>query len=212
MAFKIRQRGFTIVELMIAISVFSVAVVLITLGVMVISRQYQQSSTRIKLETANREIHQIITQAVQFTGGTPIYNDSLADWDAFCVGTQRFTFAKQPNAYDAPAYDALKAGLYLDTVPENTCPNPDVAGTLIGGGAGTATIADRDNLLPPGAKVVFFNYDNDSNQFSTKFVSSSSDLINLGTPDLISCINVIAGKEFCAVVQLTSSAIRRVNN
>lgn len=213
MAFNKRQKGFTIVELMIAISVFSVAVLLITMGVMVISRQYQQSATKTKLEASNREIHQTITQAVQFTGGTPIPNTSDASWDAFCVGTQRFVYGKQLANYDSTTYGSLKAGLYVDTVVEGTCPNPDLAGTLIGGGAGILAIVDRDNLLPPGSKVIMFKYDTLSNMFSTKFVSSDADLLTLpGTADAITCNAAVAGKEFCAVVQLQSSAIRRVNN
>jgi prepilin-type N-terminal cleavage/methylation domain-containing protein len=216
MAFKRNQKGFTIVELMIAISVFSIAVLLVTMGVLVISRQYQQGTTRTKLESANREIHQNISQAVQYSGANT-QASTETDWNAFCAGTQRFVYGKvivAPGTYDAAYYkNTLKAGLYADTVQNDTCPLPSVNGTPIGGAVGSGpNLLDRDNLLPDGAKVVTFSYDTTSKMLTTKFVLSDFDLLNLGTADEINCKTGVAGKEFCAVVQLQSSAIRRINN
>lgn len=213
MASKSSQKGFTIVELMIAISVFAVAVILITMGVLVISRQYQQSSTRTKLESANREIHQTIGQAVQFSGANAKTNTTDTDWNVFCAGTQRFVFGKTRASYTAVEYTALKAGLYADTVVNDTCPAATTNGTPIGGVVGSGpSLLDRDNLLPDGAKVVTLTYDAPSKMFTTKFILSDADLINLGAADAITCKSGVAGKEFCAVVQLQSSAIRRINN
>ena len=203
MAYRSQQKGFTIVELMIAISVFAVAITLITMGVLVISRQYQQGSTRTKLEAANREIHQTITQAVQFAGATPKTSNETY-WKAFCAGTQRFVFANTLSTYDGTEYNNLKPGLYLDSVVNDTCPAPSV------NGVDGIALLDRNNLLPSGAKVVKFEYS--SNLFSTKFVTSDADLLNLGAVDAINCKANVAGKEFCAVVQLQSSATRRINN
>ena len=202
MAYKNRQKGFTIIELMIAISVFAAAVVLITMGVLLISRQYQQGSTRTKLESANREVHQTFTQAVQFANGTYQTNSVVyAGYTASCIGTKRFIYGSQPTLpYDESKYNSLNPGLYIDSVDNKTCPN-------------TSNPKAGTNLLPPGAKVVQFDFDDVQKKFTTKFVSSPGDLLDYGTlPEYnIKCNSGIAGREFCAVVQLTSSAIQRVS-
>ncbi len=210
MAYK-NQHGFTIVELMIATGVFSAAVLFITMGVIFIGRQFQQASTRVKLEDASREIHQQVGQSVQFSAGNPVNSSASGGWVSTCIGAQRYTYAAtaaQSNpTYTASDFDGLKRGLYVDTITPTigTCSilaNPD-------------STASASNLLPASTTVVKFYYDTGTNTLSTKFISSDSDLLNLSgtaiSSDSMQCKGGVTGKEFCAVVQLNSTATRRVN-
>jgi prepilin-type N-terminal cleavage/methylation domain-containing protein len=209
MAFNQRgpQKGFTIIELMIAISVFSVAIILITMGVLVISRQYQQASNRVKLESASREIHQQIAQSIQFSVENVLVSAASGGWRSLCTGSQRYTYGSPLASYTTTSYNSLKSGLYSDQGAIGVCTVPT---------GGDAAITALPNLLPSDAKVLEFTYSGTSNTLKSRFVSSSTDLLSVtaaATPvDSIVCKSAAVGREYCAVVQLTSSAARRVTN
>jgi prepilin-type N-terminal cleavage/methylation domain-containing protein len=202
MVFKrTNQHGFTIVELMIAISVFAVAMILVTAGVIVIGRQYQQGTNRVKLESATREVHQNVTDAIKFAGEEilPPPADS-AGWRSVCVGDQQYIYAATPDPVSQAVYNGLNRGLFVQTKPAGACVT-------------SAPGASAKNLLPEDAVVLKFSVG--GNQVSTVFAAADGDLLNLTspqTPDDVVCRANIAGKEFCAVVKLDSTALRRVNN
>lgn len=197
MVFK-KSQGFTIVELMIAMTTFTVAVTLITTGVIFIGRQYKQAVTRVDLESASREIHQQVAQSIQFSGADAQTITPPGDYSATCIGDKQYIYGTSQADYDAATYDALNSGLYYKDIPEGSCPGIDTTNLGI-------------NLLPDGAKVVAFDYN--SFVFSTVFVYSDSDLINVGstpTADQIACKGGVSGREYCAVVKLDSSVARKV--
>lgn len=211
MAFKLgRQKGFTIIELMIAMSIFAVAMTIITTGVIFIGRQYKQAVSRVKLEDSSREIHQQIAQSIQFAGTEPTADTSNGTWVAWCVGDKKYTFAKQSYAvsptYTATEYTALSKGLYMETV------TPGVPCAF----SSPTTNPLAVNLLPKEGVVMLFWYDIAQKKLTTKFAMGEEDLLGLtstATPvDTIFCKTNINGKEYCAVVQLSSTAIRRVTN
>jgi prepilin-type N-terminal cleavage/methylation domain-containing protein len=200
MVFKrTNQRGFTIVELMIAISVFAVAMILVTAGVIVIGRQYQQGTNRVKLESATREVHQNVTDAIKFAGEEIENPPDIGSWRSTCIGNQQYVYAATPDPLSQAAYNGLNRGLFVQTKPTGPCT------TVLSG--------DSKNLLPENAVVLKFSVGGD--QVSTVFAAADGDLLNLTspqTPDDVVCRANIAGKEFCAVVKLDSTALRRVNN
>jgi prepilin-type N-terminal cleavage/methylation domain-containing protein len=63
-----KQKGFTVVELMITIAIFGIVLLLFTFGALQISRNYQQANTKIQLATTTRLIHSDFTQELQFSG------------------------------------------------------------------------------------------------------------------------------------------------
>lgn len=206
MVYSKKQTGFTIVELMIAISVFAVAMMLVMGGVLMIGRQYQQGVTRTKLESASREIHQNIANSIQFASGEVKFaNDD--SWRSLCVGNQRYTYAFTLDTYDTEAnIDGLKSGLYIDNdIVPGSCSVPN----------NTGNPENLNNLLPNDSKVLKLSFSND-NTISTVFIRSDSDLLDIpdtvNNVDNIRCKGAVTGKEYCAVVQFNSTAIRRTNN
>jgi prepilin-type N-terminal cleavage/methylation domain-containing protein len=61
--------GFTIIELLIALSVFAVVMILITTGVLKFSRQYYEGVIQGKTQDTARAIIDDITRSIQFSGG-----------------------------------------------------------------------------------------------------------------------------------------------
>jgi prepilin-type N-terminal cleavage/methylation domain-containing protein len=97
--------GFTIIELLIATSVFSVILLLCSFGLIQIGRIYYKGITGAKTQEVARNIVEDISQAIQFSGGQilPTHYDRNGDGthDAppsdpdgayLCVGTRRYSY------------------------------------------------------------------------------------------------------------------------
>lgn len=215
MAYSTRrsQKGFTIVELMIAVSVFAVAMVMVMGGVIFISKQYRQATTRVALEEASRNVHQQVTQAMQFNGAGTAVDAAVGDYWATCIGHEMYIYGQNFSGVTIDAsniaglYNNQKEGLYVGGIPAGGCSNAP---------ADFATNGSFHNLLPPGVKVVEFKITGaDHTGFSTVFVKAPSsdggDLLEVdAVTNEIRCDVSLAGKEFCSVVKLNSRAVGRI--
>ena len=207
---KPKQQGFTIVELMIATGVFATIVMVITVGIIFIGRQFQQTSTRVKLENATREIHQQVEQSIAFSSVDSVNSSANSGWISTCIGNKRYTYAETATgtpSYTTASYTSAKPGLYVDdiSVTPGSCTvlsNPD------------SSASGASNMLPSGSKVLYFNVN--SGTITTKLAYADADLLTLtSTPQsysAVECKALVTGKEYCSVVQLSSSTSKRITN
>jgi len=191
------QKGFTILELMIAISVFTVAIVLMTIGIIAIGRYYQQGATKAKLLTASREIQSEFTQAIQYSGisvdpqeqsGFQV-DGSGTDYSYSCLGNIRFRWQLDvPNNF------------FVDNISNSSCEDNKSA---------DFTISDP---LPNGTVVTQFDIDgNNPYTLTTRFVIGDQQLF-VNSNYSQQCQNDILGSEFCSVVSLSSTVARKVTD
>lgn len=89
---KILQRGFTIVELMIATLVFSVILVLITTGVIHFTNSYYRGINSSTTQNTTRTIIDTVSQAIQFGGGQFDLSASGGTVTTYCVKNYQFDF------------------------------------------------------------------------------------------------------------------------
>jgi prepilin-type N-terminal cleavage/methylation domain-containing protein len=102
---RFNNRGFTIIELMIALSVLSIILVMSSVILINIGAIYSKGVNIASLQNANRNIVADISQAIQFGGtapkacGTPApldfsscYTDVNAGVYSFCIDTTRYSF------------------------------------------------------------------------------------------------------------------------
>lgn len=190
------KRGFTIIELMIAVTVFAAAVTLILAGVIFIARKYQQSSNRIAIEEVSRNVHQQITETIQFSDST-ITKKEVGNYKVFCVGSQMYFYGKN-NVVDNSSYQSQPEGLFYTA--NNGCLDSDV------------NPGAKQNLLSPGSKVVYFDYTN--NLFTTVIAKLPADVTNLidygAGPADFKCDFTKPGRELCASVKMQSLASPRL--
>lgn len=197
------KRGFTIVELMIAITVFSIVATLVMAGVIYVARQYQQVTNRIAIEEASRSFHQQVLQSLQYTS-VPIA-DAVASggYKGKCIGGQMYVYGEIEDftgtiAQSQAKYNSQKPGLYVATTPSGGC---DVSAV--------GPIQDLQNLLPKDAKVVGLSIDSVTGVIKTTFVKSGTDLLDFSSLPTLKC-KMEVGKEWCAVVSFESMAKRRM--
>jgi len=95
------RRGFTIVELMIAISVFSVILLVCITAIMFVGRMYYKGVSLARVQEVSRTTVDAISDAVKFsnqsvvpvTGLTSDPGESPNDWHgAWCVGTKKYSY------------------------------------------------------------------------------------------------------------------------
>jgi prepilin-type N-terminal cleavage/methylation domain-containing protein len=194
MAYK-KQAGFTIVELMIAISVFSLAITLVTAGVIQVGRSYQQGATRAKLITLGREVQAKIGQDIQFTGANPVQAPNgpapYADYKVMCIGSTRYFYNFDNGRFMIE--NKLAGASSCDSTPVNA--------------------ANLQSPLPGRSRITEFSVSDPAYggmyTIITRFVIGEEDMFE--EPNYSGSCKATAGREFCAVIRLESQVARKVN-
>ena len=200
------KKGFTIIELMIAVTVFAVAITLIMAGVIFIGRQYTRASNQVSLEESARNIHQQISESKKFSSSVVTTLGPNGDYIGQCVGSDIYIMGRFINTNTVPAsidnqgdYNGQPEGLYVKK--HGGCTN-----------ISEVNISDARNLLVSGAKVTYFDYDTATDTFTTAFAktpANGGDLLEYSVADNIRCDSTQTGREFCASTRLQSTSIGR---
>ncbi|HLZ15353.1 MAG TPA: prepilin-type N-terminal cleavage/methylation domain-containing protein [Candidatus Saccharimonadales bacterium] len=198
------QRGFTIVELLIATLVFSVVLLLVTVGILQVSRVYYKGVTETNTQNAARNILDAVSQAVQFNSGTvtPSPLSPPAGSQAFfCVGSQEFIYY--------PGYQLV------DTVPipaQHQTSHAVIEQAFSGGCAAPGSLTGRE-LLGPKMRIsnlVLKNVGTNLWQVEVRVVFGDDAVINNPTTTTASCKPQQAGTQFCAISDLSTVVVKRV--
>jgi prepilin-type N-terminal cleavage/methylation domain-containing protein len=91
----VEQAGFTLVELLIATSIFSVILLVVTFGMLNIGKIYYRGINSSNTQAVARTISDDIVRDIQFNGGRikidTITNDS-GSTGYFCIGEKKYSF------------------------------------------------------------------------------------------------------------------------
>lgn len=207
---QLAQQGFTLVELMIATVVFSVVLLLVTFGVLQVSRNYYKGVTSTKTQQTARAIIDQISQAIQFSGGTitPTAAPSPGSNQVFCLNSQRYSYVLGRKLTDGTNHV-----LVVDTPP---CTGSSTAQNL----ATTSLTAGSKELVAPNmrlAKLSVSSVGTNLWQVTVRVVYGDDDLLispsgaspAYSAPDAGCDIN--AGSQFCAVSELSTVVQKRLN-
>jgi len=214
--------GFTIVETMIAIGVFSLVASTATIVSIQLSKGYQQAVIRSKLDTSARNINNIFTQAVQYTNATnmsssPIsssdssfaatgYPSNGGTWNVWCAGNIRISWQ---TSYGTTIF---KNSLYQDN---------------LGGYTDCLTQAfsldTAQQLIPKDAFLPLFDITSASSIWELKMSIATGDINSFRTPFITADISTspitlpncqdrnLANFSFCGIVYYDNSVSSLVN-
>lgn len=94
-----KQKGFTLVELLIATTVFSIILLAASAALVQVGRLYYKGVIASRVQNTARTVMDDISRSVQFSDGsyTPVPNDpdapsSTPPIQAYCVGNVRYTY------------------------------------------------------------------------------------------------------------------------
>jgi prepilin-type N-terminal cleavage/methylation domain-containing protein len=200
-------RGFTIVELMIATSVFAVVLLLCTYGLLEIGRAYYKGVTIARTQETARSITDSVVQALQFNGGEVVVGQP--GWH--CIGTKRYSYAIDRQLTDT------NHALVTD-IPSSSCSSGTGALGLTG-----ALPAGSQELLAVRTRLARFDITpitagDGTYRVTVRVVSGEDDLLEdrngdgtITTADNpIACRLERAGSKYCAVSELTTVVQKRV--
>src|SRR5665213_495951 len=222
------QAGFTIIELLIATTVFAALLLTLMFGVVEISRIYYRGITQTNTQNTARNIMSSISQAIQFDGSfsTGAGNGSSL---AFCAGNTQYTYLlgyQLENTNSAPNTQNNHV-LVSNTISSPSCPQAQHIGPPGGSASGTELMANNMriaslNITPLSHPGVY--------SVEIRIVYGADDLLcnpSIGPPGLCSSSATMpapadyvgqnvnckggSGSEFCDVSDLSTIVQSRVN-
>lgn len=197
-----QQAGFTIVELMIATTVFSLILLIITFGVIYFTRNYYNGVYTSATQNAARDITNTVSNVIRFgTGDVELYawppGPTAGDDAYFCAGGYVFV------AELGVKYSSLTDGMYMQPMPSG-CSVP-------------LTTTGRQQLLGENMRITYMSLSLDSVNgvytFDIGIAYGDNDLLvpNTGIGDAVRCATE-AGSEFCATARHSATVQQRVTN
>jgi prepilin-type N-terminal cleavage/methylation domain-containing protein len=203
------SHGFTIIELMVATAVFAIVLVVVTTGIIQITRVYYKGITESTTQETARGIMDVISQAIQFSGSdvVPTGTATVGVPAQFCVGNQQFSYILGYQLKDNPVVAQFEShhALVVDTLAgcSSSSTPQDVRDQTVNG----------RELLGPRMRLSDLSVTSlgtDLYRVHVRVVYGDSDLLNNPTTATAACQGVRAGTQFCAVSDLSTVVKKRV--
>lgn len=208
---KGKSRGFTVIELMVATGVFAFVLIIVTTGILQVSRLYYKGVNQAATQNVVRNITDTIAQSIQFGGGQVVPTTAGAATPTspkvFCIGNQRFTYDigwqvvdSSPNATRHQAYH----GLVQDNL--SGCSSTSTQSL------NTQSVSGRE-LLSPNMRLSKLNVtDLGGNLYrvEVRVIYGDDDLLEAPNNPLTDCVDEQAGTQFCTISELNTVVTKRV--
>lgn len=199
-----RQKGFTILELLIATVIFSLVLVLCATAIIQVGRIFYKGVTVNKVQDIARVVADDVAQAIQFGGSADAANfyqeGSSGNLKWRCIGAVRYIF----NSNQIIGENGVKHGLWKDR-PAN-CSDSISSGML-----------NQDVPTAGGKELLGKNMRISELEISEGSVWRINLTVAYGPSDLFvdqgtfkQCLNRDRGGQFCAVSTITTNAIKRL--
>ncbi len=205
-----KQKGFTLVEVMVATLVFSVVLIVITSAILQFTRVYYKGVTESNVQDTARTITDLISQSIQFNGGTvntTTTTPSPGTYYAFCIGAQRYSYAtgwEMASAYSASKHQ-IPHVLVVDNYSGCNGSTPP-AQSLNGAVTGRELLSPNMRL----ARLQVTNVGTNLYKVSVRVVYGDDDLLNGPTTATANCQSFSSGTQFCAYSDITTTVVKRV--
>ncbi|MGF7228519.1 MAG: PilW family protein [Candidatus Saccharibacteria bacterium] len=196
--------GFTIVELLISTLIFSVILLIVTVGIIQITRVYYKGLTESSTQNTARTIMDTIAQGIQFSGSavSNTVPSTPGTATSFCIGTQQFSYRLGYQLVDSsPGTDQTTQALWQSTLP-GCSGNPAAS---VSGKEFLGTHMRLSNLTVTNLSGTLW-------KVSVTVVYGDDVLLNNPTSTSPTCKGAEAGQQFCSISTLTTTIDQRVTS
>lgn len=213
------DKGFTIVELLISTSVFSVVILVVTFGVIKIGNIYYKNITSSRTQSVTRSINSDIVTALQFTTDDVNPGGNIGGMQYFCIKDMRYRYRIGKQYVKGLEFSS---GIFTEKLSGLGCDDPTT--TQCANSASTGCVTPQRQLL--GNKMRLLTLDittlgNASNVYTVnvRVAYGDDDLLDgvdgVANPDNIVWANVrcksgVSGSSYCAVAGLETTVKRMV--
>lgn len=214
---KQNAKGFTLLELLIASSIFSIILLLCSFGLVQVGKVYYKGAGSSRTQAALRAISDDVAQAVQYSGKSVHARINLTNTNEYqqCIGNRRYTYHLG---------DRTGRVLVVESF-QSTCVEDIAAGdALLVPGSALPSANNARELMPAGMRLLQFAVTADlagsqQNDIKIRVGLGDQDLYHI-VPGPMSWtvetdINKAtckggAGQQFCATAEIDTTVRRRV--
>jgi prepilin-type N-terminal cleavage/methylation domain-containing protein len=201
--------GFTIMELLIATIVFGVVLLVVSTAILQFSRVYYKGVTEANVQEVTRTVTDGITQGIQFGGGTVTETNATptpGNSYAFCIGNLQYSYQVGHQLTDSGTPTATQKRHALVKNSVAACPGQPAQNMS------SAVVTGREMLAPNMrlARMEVTHMTGNLYKVSVKVVFGDDDLLDNPTTKDAKCKNIRAGTQFCAVSDITTTVVKRV--
>lgn len=220
------QKGFTIIELMIASALFAVILLVVSIGLLQIGRVYYKGVTSAYTQEVTRNIIEDISEAIQLSGEdvtNPIASNGAVR--GFCVGPRRYSY-QRGQLKDAPAAGQVRHAVVVDILDECAGPGPGVSTPTVAQNINGGLTPNSRELMGEHMRLVNLAVNNLGGgfyQITVRVVYGDNDLLcspslndcaSNGVTDVnrtdLQCKSSDRGGQFCSASELTTTIQRRI--
>lgn len=211
--------GFTIIELMIATVIFSMILILITVGVIRFNDAYYRGITQSDTQNVARTVMSNIAQSIQFTDGTVTAGMSgTGGWQGLCVGGQFYQYlpGKQLTTNSTLGPNQTNKALIESSGPacSGSTPGSSLAGSeLLSPHMRLSNLSVSSvgtDLFKIEVRVVYGDDDLVCASSVAGSCGNASDTSGATAPDA-ECKESVAGSQFCAEADLSTVVQKRID-
>ncbi len=214
-----RQGGFTIVELMIATTIFSFVMLICAAAITYVGRQYYKGVITTRTQDAARRVLQEIATIAQFSGtdssvriAAPVTDVYGSNVGAYCIGNTRFTYVTNK----AMGTDSGKSRhvLWQDTVSTTeACTRLDMTQAYPTDPTFNTPQIEGSDLLSSNMRIPVLTISEINSLVNIEMHISygdTADLFAATTPPYTQCVGIYSGGQFCASSNLKTNVTKRL--
>jgi prepilin-type N-terminal cleavage/methylation domain-containing protein len=147
---KSSQKGFTIIELLIATAILSTMLVVVTILMLSIGSLYQKGINQAKIQNTTRQVTDDISQRLKESPGSPYYHgDGKTSTGVLCLGNTRYSYQIGQRR------DATHHVLWRDTIDLSADSSSCIAANLSLAVPNSSQVGRRGVELAPGNSRLF---------------------------------------------------------
>lgn len=229
MNLRANTRGFTIVELMIATSVFSLLLLISMAALIFIGRIYYKGTTESRTTNTASSIIDEVSSSVKFSGqDVKVAAGPNTGWDgAYCIGSTKYSYKLNKILEIDRSENSLRAQRVLVKSQDPLClGNPtgiplDPPATFTALGSQTPE-GNLQELLAEYMRLTRFEVVGSPEGLTTINISVvyggdsdnaavDTDIYNYESGQISSCKTGVASSQFCSVKNLSTTVLRKVN-
>lgn len=207
------EKGFTIIELLIATSIFSVLLLIALAGFAGVGNLFYKGVAITQTQSATESALKDMAGNIQTASAVQLPVNTSAAGNGywyFCAGGVRYTYLLQHSPIDASQDENLSLGsstnmaLVKDILPSaSSCAAPCVSACSV------PFSPDAQELLSGRMRLMRLDIVGEGNQlYNINIVvayGDDEDFDNLDNPDTIACKGGLSDQKFCAVDSLSTS-------
>lgn len=204
-----KQEGFTLVELLVATTVFSLILLVATTGIVQLGRLYYRGITDSKTQEVTRAVFEDVSRSVQFAKGQRRDVPSAllpAGVTQFCIGDTRYSYSINEKVTSSSS-----TGLRITRIsPTDNCPGPVAGQQMLDQNMRLLDLRVAQVGSGNGYDVLVKIAYGDNDLLSHYPDNATDATAPTGPIPTAQCKTGVSGSSFCAVAQLNTIIKKRL--